>query len=159
MSLAVDHGTYGVKRQSTRKGNPRNFICNLLERNPRISNEDLREKVKAAALKNEDYLDAIVEYWVAGERRNLTSPPRTAAAKAPEQKAAVAAKVSEWKEQAVRRITLGVLDMVVDGKAIRDYTFGEIGKLGGKFVALSKGGKPNEKVGKLSEAAVRKLFR
>lgn len=156
MSMIVDRGTSGVKRQSMRKGNPRNFICNLLEKNPRISNEDLRDRVKTAALKNDDYLDAIVEYWVAHERRNLMAGQQ---APSPEAKAAAVAKVSEWKAQAVRQIQSGILDMVIDGKAIRDYTFGELGKLGGKFISLSKGGKPNEKVGKLSETEVRKLFR
>jgi hypothetical protein len=160
-------GTYGVKRQSIRKGNPRNFIANLLQKSPRISDEELREKVKAAVLKNEDYLDAVVEYWVAGERRNLTRPPRPSrpAHQEPEQREEAAAKVAEYRAQVEqiakpRIVQFVLLEMVMpNGKTLAECSFKEVAGFGAKFAALAKGGKPNEKVGTLSETEVRKLFR
>ncbi len=164
MSMIIDHGTYGVKRQSMRKGNPRNFIAKLLERTPRISDEDLREKVKSAVLKNEDYLDAVVEYWVAGERRNLMrGRPRQATQ--PQAREEMAAKVAEYRAQVEkiakpRIVQFALLQMEMpNGKTLAECTFKEVAGFGAKFTALAKGGKPGEKVGKLSEPEVRKLFR
>ncbi len=163
MSMSVDYGTTGVKRQSMRKGNPRNYLLKILERTPRISDEDLVEKMMAAVRKNDDYLESVVVNWTARERANLTRGPRQAPQ--PQAREAIAAKMAEYRAQVEkiakpRIVQFALLQMVMpNGKALAECTFKEVAQFGGKFIALSKGGKPGEKVGKLSEPEVRKLFR
>ena len=42
--------------------------------------------------------------------------------------------------------------------ALSDYSFKDIGQLGRRLVALSKTGKPGEKIGKLSEVQIRSIW-
>jgi hypothetical protein len=150
-----------VKRQYLRKRTPRNFVANLLKDG--LSNEDILEKVDAAILKDEDYRHAVALYYIAGERRNLTIARRQPSpADQREEAAAKSAELRAQVEQIAkpRIVQFVLLEMVMpNGKTLAECTFKEVAAFGAKFAALSKGGKPNEKVGNLSEPEVRKLFR
>lgn len=160
----IDYGATGAKRQSTRTGNPRSYFVKLLEKSPSISDGELIEKIKAAALKNEDYLDGIVSNWVANERRNLTHVPRPVYRDTEERKAVAAEREVNVIELATRIKShvekMVLLEMVMpNGKTLAECTFKDVARFGAKFIGLSKGGKPTEKVGKLTEAEVQKLYR
>jgi hypothetical protein len=160
----VDTGTYGAKRQSTRKGSPREILARLIERSSRPDEDDIKEKCKAKVIDDPDHVDAMFEYWFANNYRSLIfqkRQERTTPKQREEMKAASKDKVEALKTVIKARATqMVLLDMVMpSGKALRDSTGKDCAKAGGWLAKIAKAIKPSDVVGKvLSEAQIRKMF-
>ena len=161
MSIEVDTGTYGAKRQSSRKANPRDILLKLMEEHKSTSEKDLRRLFTDKVIEDHDQLDAIIEYWFANNYRSLVAKkietPETKATAVAARSARVAAVKAEIKVRAARMV---LLDMVMpNGKALRDSTGKDCANAGGWLAKIAKAIKPTQIVGKaLSEAQVRKFF-
>lgn len=160
----IDVGTYGAKRQSMKRGSPRDLLKRLIEENSGLGEPDILKLFRSEVLDNPDMVDAIVEYWYANNYRSLTIRPVASEVKT---KARVEAKVQTAKRVEVltqvvkaRAQRMVLLDWVMpSGKPLRDSTGKDCAKAGGWLAKIAAKIKPNEIVGKaLSEAQVRKLL-
>ena len=161
----IDVGTYGAKRQSMKRGSPRDLLKRLIEDNSGLGEPDILKLFRSEVLDNPDMVDAIVEYWYANNYRSLTIRPVVASefkAKARVQAKAETAKRVEVLTKIVkaRAQRMVLLDMVLpNGKPLRDSTGKDCAKAGGWLSKIAAKIKPNEVVGKtLSETQVRRLM-
>jgi hypothetical protein len=164
----IDTGTYGAKRQSTRKANPRDTLLRLMERYPSTSEEDLYLKWSLKVDDDADQIDTVKRYWFANNHRSLVMQKREAA-KPPAQKKLEAktrvTKVEEVKAAIkVRAAQMVLLDLQIavskgKKKALRDCTGAECLKAGGWLVNIGKSIKATDIVGGvMSEAKARKFW-
>ncbi len=175
-----ERGSYGAKRQSWGNVNPRDLLKRIVAK---TSSEREAYDAFMEALGDEigmpitGILKPIVEYWFANNYRSMAIPATPAQTAAQKKRAAAAAqkaaeleakkkkaaaeKADKYKAQAKDAFAkFALLQMVMpNGKTLAECTGKETIQFGGKFIAVGKGVKLNEKVGKLSEAAAWKLFR
>lgn len=158
---SLDTGTYGAKRQSFRKASPRDLLKRLMEENSRASEQKLQAMFADKVRSDDDYIDAIIEYWFANNYRSLVSKPEAPAQKqrAVAERAARVEVIKEKIKIAATRIVL--LDITMpNGKALRDCTGKDCAKAGGWLSKIAKSIKTTDVVGKvMSESAVQKIFR
>lgn len=159
MTMLSQTGIYGAKRQTWKRASPRDLLKRLMDENGRASEQAIQRKFTVAVRDDEDYIDAIIEYWFANNYRSLVhkQPQVTQAARA--EHAALAEVIKEKIKVAAARMVL--LDMVLpNGKPLRDSTGKDCAKAGGWLSKIAAEIKPTQKVGEaLSEAEVQKLFR
>lgn len=155
----IDTGTYGAKRQSWRKANPRDFLKRIIDEMPSAGRDaiflEFKEQIMADTSR-EEYLDSVLEYWFSNNFHSLTERPTLTRRVDPAAKAERAAKVQEVKQKIVAR----VLDMPLpNGLTLAESTFGYCKKLGGGLSRIGAAGKARDIVGKhLSEVEVRRLY-
>ena len=155
----IDTGTYGAKRQSFRKASPRDLLRQMVEENKHSSEKTLHKKFATAVRNDDDYLDAIIEYWFANNYRSLVHKPEHVVRVEHQQRNARVETIKERVKIAATRMVL--LDMVLpSGKSLRDSTGKECKKAGGWLTKVAALLKPTQKVGDvLSESKVKELFR
>jgi hypothetical protein len=158
--MSIDIGSYGAKRQSTRRASPRDILLTLLKQHPAGSERVLLGLFTEKVIERRDYLDVIIEYWFTNNYRSLfkkTMSPDEQAKRAEEFRIKREEVKAEIKRRATRMV---LLDLAMpNGKALRDCTGRDCKKAGGWFTKLAKMIKPDDVVGKvLSETQVRKVW-
>lgn len=143
---------YGDKQSKDRKAVPISLLIAVIKEKPKAS-----EAIHKAAFVRLVRQPGYEEYLASCLNRiaNMDYPAAVQAAFPPTRKEidkkvadrkAGAAKMAEKVKTTVTRRILS-LDFTIDGKKLRDMTFAECAKLGGIFLAISKKGKPNQRVG------------
>lgn len=162
----IDTGTYGAKRVSWRRANPRALLEELLSDHPKADQELIRaycrESVRRAG---EDYTDTIFDYWFDNNYRSIVCKPSSGEIsrrrlRTKRQIAAITAQGKAALEKVVgEKAEALLLDTVLpSGKTLRDSTFGECRAVGGWLSRIGAEGGSRQIVGKhLTEQQVRKL--
>lgn len=156
----IEVGTYGAKRQSMKKAQPRELLRNLIEENPKAPEQKLLSLFADTVRDDPEMIDAVLEYWFANNYRCLTF--RSDAVERLNSAKRLAASVTSIAVAAKTRATrMVLLDMVMpNGKSLRDCTGADCAKVSGWQAKIAKLVKPSQKVGEvLSEAQVRKLLK
>lgn len=181
----VEAGVTGAKRQSWRKGNPRDVLARLITDNPEASESEITDLMWQIVRHNTEQLGTIFEYWFANNYRSLkakanpSGPTKTSAeteerkAETEERKAETAAataaavsKISEQIEEKIAekvesRVRIVLLAMVLPtGKTVRESTREELAELGGWTQRVAEHMRPGQTVGEagLSEDQLRALY-
>lgn len=168
MTTTLPIGTTGAKRQSQKKASPRSLLRGIIDGSPRDSESAIRNKFTDAIRDDEDMIDTIIEYWFANNYHRIVTPDERSQAR--EEKAKLRIKERSSYMEATTPAAIDIiklraermvfLNMVMpNGKLLAECTFKECSSFGSKFMALSAVGKPNERVGKLSELEVRKYLK
>lgn len=82
----VNPGTYGAKRQSFNKANPRDILIKIVNENPNISEDEALQELWNQIHNKPTILRTVVEYWFANNWRSIDIThsrnivPRTASA-------------------------------------------------------------------------------
>jgi len=121
-------GTIGAKRQSWRGNNPRDLLKSVLDENPgadrpaifALFRERLREDNEA-----EEYVDTIIEYWLANNYYSLVGPQRSV--QTITRVRAVTQSAEEIRTRVAKKIkdsaNIVLLEMMMpNGKPLRDCT-------------------------------------
>lgn len=151
---ALDTGTYGAKRQSWRRSNPRDLLVSIIDANPSAPEATILKSFEDAVSSDLDMLAVVVEYWFANNYRSLVrKPPANKSA----QKRAESAVTKLIKARAVQMV---LLDMTMpNGKPLKDCTGNDCARAGGWLAKIAQKIKPTERVGQvLSEKQVRSLY-
>lgn len=154
----IDTGTYGAKRQSYRKASPRDLLKRVMEENARANEQKLQKIFADSVRQDEDYIDAIIEYWFANNYRSLVHKPPQATQAVKAERAARVEVVKKTIKAAATRMVL--LEMILpNGKPLKDCTGKDCAKAGGWLAAIAGKVKPAQKVGLvLSEEDIWGLF-
>ena len=67
----VDTGTYGAKRQSFDRNNPRDLLVRVIEENQGVSEAALLRAFIDTVRAEDDFLEPIIGYWFANNYRSL----------------------------------------------------------------------------------------
>ena len=157
----IDPGTYGAKRQSWKKENPRDLLKQILDENPRASEEKIMRLFESAVRNNEIYFEAILEYWFANNYRSLVHKLPTVHENIAK-KSAATKRANSAKKMVLSAVTkIVLLDMILpNGKHLRDATGADCTKAGGWFTRIASVVKPSQRVGEiLSENEIQKLYK
>lgn len=161
----IHTGEQGAKRQSWYPSNPRALLKGLIDDNPKASEATLKRMLKEVLLQEQDYLDAVVDYWFGNNLRSIVA--EEPAPKRP-RPAAAAKIVNDVKKNVIAHIErstkLALLDLVLpNGKKLRNATGadckGLAPKIGVWLGQVARKLQPSQTVGKvLSEKEVREIY-
>jgi hypothetical protein len=163
MSTDAGQGTYGAKRQTWRKPNPREILRRLLEQHPQDSQSKSLERFTQKVLDDIEILEVIVEYWHSNNFRSLVVNPslRVDRSESIKKSKEETLKTKEAIAEAIvetARVLLLELPMA-NGKLLRFCSGKECAKFGGWFSKIAERVGPRAIVGDvLSEADIRKLY-
>ena len=157
-SLDVAPGTYGAKRQSFAKANPRDLLLEVLRKNPSELEEVVKERVRS--LMTPEHMEAVFDYWFANNYRSSLGMPsqrikRSRAARDVVQR--LATKIKTRHTKVLHQILM--TQPLSTGRSIGDSTFEDCRREGGWLLAVARKGKPHQIVRDvLSEADLSKIW-
>lgn len=156
--------TYGAKIQSFRSGNPRDLLRRIIEEDPSASKVELLKACRDEIIKDEDMVDAVIEYWFSNNYHSLIGQKSTTCDAQQKRRQSISEVATNIKERIEERAQMLLLDMILpNGKALRDCTGRECANLGNRIgqwlKRVSAEIRPTQRVGDaLSEERVRQLY-
>ncbi len=170
MSVHINPGVTGAKRQSFTHVNPRDLLLQTMGENPKAGEKVIARKTFAAMMESvdrEEYVEALFEYWFSNNHRSAV---QAADVDTPKHKEATAKARTEAKEKKETLVRIGkrfLMDKVIlldylmpNGKRLRNSTFLECLVAGGWLSTIGAKGELTAIVGKvLDEAAVHAIWK
>jgi hypothetical protein len=151
----LNPGLTGAKRQSWEKYNPRDVLRDIIRSHPKASEAEVRERVWEIVRNEREYLPTIFDYWFTNNYRQFFVEEIAEHSVAIREKHRTVTK--RGSNQPTRREIDAVkaelapilMDQILsNGKALRDATFGECAAESGWLRDVAKQGRPTAIVGK-----------
>lgn len=158
--MSVHHDQ--TSRRRSQPSTPSELFISLRQRYPSDSRDELIERYADVCEAGGLFVREHATDWARLNCNRLTSPPTPPASPAErkqqqEQRARLDTEAANKLNRASAKLVLSG-EMVIEGKRLADHTFGEVAKMGGWLVEVSKMGKPKQRIGDvLTEEDLKKI--
>lgn len=119
--LNIDQGSYGAKRQTWKKANPREILNDIRRQNPRADEAELLSLFVDEVRGNQEIVGTIIEYWFANNLRALSKHEPTISSA--HRNAIASDVVNTIKQRVEDKAKIALLEWVMpNGKRLKDCT-------------------------------------